>query len=244
MDDRIDFRLGAFDTGELKAGFAATGRVEVKQFIDPASALRLRDHLAGRRDWTLILNAGEKVFELPRDAARTLSERQARELDQHVTRAAARGFQYRYEAIRVADDAVGRDAAGTLLDRFVSFMSSPPVLAVLREISGADDLVFADGQATSYSAGHFLTRHDDDVAGKSRRAAYVLGLTEDWRAEWGGLLMFHGDDGNIEEAFTPALGALRLFSVPQAHSVSYVAPFAPHPRLSITGWLRSQMPAP
>ena len=42
--------------------------------------------------------------------------------------------------------------------------------------------------------------------------------------------MFHGDDGNIEEAFAPAMGALRLFAVPKLHSVSYVTPFAPEPR--------------
>ncbi len=62
------------------------------------------------------------------------------------------------------------------------------------------------------------------------------------RAEWGGLLMFHGNDGNIEEAFTPAMGALRIFAVPALHSVSYVTPLAPEPRLSITGWLRSSAP--
>jgi SM-20-related protein len=36
-----------------------------------------------------------------------------------------------------------------------------------------------------------------------------------------------------------AMGALRLFAVPKLHSVSYVTPFAPEPRLSVTGWLRS-----
>ena len=156
--------------------------------------------------------------------------------------AARTGFHYRYEAIRVSDFDAERSATGTLLDRFIQFMSSAEVLDFLKDIIGSSELAFADGQATAYSPGHFLTRHDDDVAGKHRLAAYVFGLQPGWQADWGGLLMFHGRDGNIEEAFTPAMGALRLFAVPAPHSVSCVAPFAPEPRLSVTGWLRSRLP--
>ena len=46
-----------------------------------------------------------------------------------------------------------------------------------------------------------------------------------------------GDD-EIDHGFVPAFNALRLFRVPVQHSVSHVWPFAPEPRLSVTGWLR------
>lgn len=236
-----DFSIGPnLDVGALRDAFRRIGRVEIPGFLPVADALRLRAHLIGRGDWRLVLNAGEAVYEIPRDAVRQLSDVQRRELDERVIAAARQGFHYRYESIRVADDPAERDAAASLLDRFAGFMSSPAVLGLIGDISGLDGLDFADGQATAYSAGHFLTTHDDDVAGKKRRAAYVLGLSPGWQADWGGLLMFHRDDGHVEEGFVPAMGALRLFAVPARHSVSYVTPFAPEPRLSVTGWLRSR----
>ncbi len=235
------FSIGPeLDVAALRTVFARTGRVEIGDFLAAGDAARLRAHLLGREDWTLVLNAGDAVYEIPREGVGQLSEEQRVELDRRVIAAARSGFQYRYESIRVPDDPAARSDGDTLLDAFVRFMSSRPVLDVIEQISGLDGLDFADGQATAYSAGHFLTEHDDDVAGKGRRAAYVLGLSPVWRAEWGGLLMFHRADGHIEEAFVPALGALRLFAVPARHSVSYVTPLAPEPRLSVTGWLRSR----
>ncbi|ATE63436.1 2OG-Fe(II) oxygenase [Rhizorhabdus dicambivorans] len=232
-----DFSIArGLDVEALKAAFDRDGRVEVRGFLVPADAARLRAHLAARDDWTLVLNAGKAVYEIPRQGYAQLSAAQLADLDRHVVEAARTGFHYRYETIRVADDPAMRGR--TPLDAFVGFMSSPEVLALVAAITGADDIAFADGQATAYSAGHFLTRHDDDVAGKNRRAAYVLGLSDGWQPEWGGLLMFHGADGLVEQGYVPMFGALRLFAVPAMHSVSYVTPLAPEPRLSVTGWLR------
>jgi len=78
------------------------------------------------------------------------------------------------------------------------------------------------------------------VAGKQRHAAYVYNLTPAWRADWGGLLLFHGDDGNVTRGLTPSFNALNIFAVPQPHSVSMVTPFAASRRYSVTGWLRGR----
>lgn len=231
----------SIDFESVAHAFRLHGRVEILNFIGVGEVELLRNHLLQRSDWTLVLNAEDKIYEIPRDEFRKLGEHQRNELEQKVMNAARHGFQYRYESIRVADDSSARQNNDTVLDRFVEFMSSTPVLDILGRIINRNDVDFADGQATAYSPGHFLTCHDDDVAGKGRLAAYVFGLTPHWRPEWGGLLMFHGADGNISEAFAPAMGALRLFSVPALHSVSYVTPMAPEPRLSITGWLRTYL---
>lgn len=225
------------DWERLAAAFAARGRVEVADLLAPGQAAALAAHLRARTDWHLVLNAGDKVYELSRAGFADLSDVQRCELERRVVAAGRTGFQYRYEAIRVPDAAAER--GDDPLSRFVAFLSAAPIREALGKMMQIDDIAFADGQATRYDHGHFLTRHDDAVAGKNRRAAYVFSLTPAWRPEWGGLLMFHGADGNIEEAFAPQIGALRLFRVPQLHSVSYVTPFAAEPRLSVTGWLRA-----
>lgn len=233
----FEFRLAdCIDWDALKEHFRHQRRLEIPDLLVEGQTEILRTHLCHRKDWKLILNAGDKVYELSREAIAKLNATQRRELDQHVVNAGRAGFQYRYESIRAPDG--GITGGDDLVSRFVAFLSSTPVIDRLNYVLGGS-ATFADGQATSYGEGHFLTCHDDDVAGKNRQAAYVFSLTPAWRPEWGGLLMFHDDNGNIEQGFAPQMGALRLFSVPQRHSVSYVTPFAPKPRLSITGWLRS-----
>jgi SM-20-related protein len=114
------------------------------------------------------------------------------------------------------------------------------VVDFLRVVTGKKGIDFADAQATAYGPGHFLTAHDDEVAGKQRHAAYVFNLTPVWRVDWGGLLLFHGADGHVSRGFTPSFNALNIFAVPQPHSVSMVAPFAANRRYSVTGWLRGR----
>lgn len=232
-----DFALHpGIDPDALTAAYRASGRISIEPFLTDTAANALREHLAGRADWMLVMNAGEKVYEMPRTAAAALTPDQRATLDRKIGESALHGFQYRYESIRVADDPGTR--GDTLLDQFATFLSSPPVIGLLRGITGAP-VEFADAQATAYGPGHFLTRHDDDVAGKGRHAAYVLGLTPGWRAEWGGLLLFHDGEREIDHGFAPAFNALRLFTVPAVHSVSHVWPWVPEPRVSVTGWLRS-----
>lgn len=227
------------DVASLADSFRRRGRIRIQPFLEEKSAERLLEHLESREDWRLVINAGEKVFEIDRQGQRDMDSAARRDLDAKIVESASRGFQFRFETIRVPDDEQSRVARGTLLDEFARFLSGPPVRDLLRQITGSSDIDFADAQATVYGRGDFLTMHDDAVDGKGRRAAYVLGLTEEWRADWGGLLMFHGDDGDIEEAWIPRFNALSLFAVPQRHSVGLVAPFAAAKRYSVTGWLRT-----
>ena len=75
-----------------------------------------------------------------------------------------------------------------------------------------------------------------------RRAAYTLGLTRDWRTDWGGQLLFHDEAGDVPRGLMPRFNVLTLFKTPQWHTVATVAPYAGAPRLSITGWLRDDKP--
>ncbi|WP_298399962.1 2OG-Fe(II) oxygenase family protein [Sphingobium sp.] len=229
------------DVAALRHIYARTGRVTIRDWLPIDAAVMLATLLRERSDWRQILNSGEKALELTRDARAQLSSAQYTALENAVYGAARYGFQYRYETIRVPDAKKERQMSTDMLCRFAEWMSSEPVCALLRQITQDEDICFADAQATAYSPGDFLTGHDDAVPGKNRRAAYVMGLTAQWRPEWGGLLLFHDSD-EIAEARPPQYNVLNLFRVPQIHSVTEVTKAAAYRRYSITGWLRSQQP--
>lgn len=235
------FRLNpGLDARALKAAFAAERRVQIHDFLDADSADTLHAELRSREDWRQVVNSGGKVFDLDRATRAAMSPDQLRALDDAVFAGARDGFQHRYEAIRVPDDAAERAASGDMLAAFAAWLSDGPARDLLRDVTGKPAIDFADAQATAYAPGDFLTAHDDAVAGKRRHAAYVFGLTRQWRIEHGGLLLFHGADGNVEQGLMPRFNSLSLFAVPQLHSVSMVTRAAPNRRYSITGWLRSR----
>jgi len=108
----------------------------------------------------------------------------------------------------------------------------------MRAVTGIDELVKADAQATLFAPNHYLGSHSDSHVANGWRVAYVLNLAPDnWHPDWGGYLLFLNEDGDVVEGFRPRFNALNLFLVPQEHLVSYVPPFAPTARLAITGWL-------
>ncbi|HZF96402.1 MAG TPA: 2OG-Fe(II) oxygenase family protein [Allosphingosinicella sp.] len=241
MPADVGYRLNpALDQDALARRFADAGRLNIADFLAPEGAARLHALLRASREWRLVVNQGDKVFELDRTAQAALDQAAKASLESAVHAAARYDFQYMFESIRVPDEEEERRARGDALAEFAGFLSSPPVVGLLRRITGREGIDFADAQATAYGLGHFLSAHDDAIEGKNRHAAYVFSLTPAWRPEWGGLLLFHGEDGHIAEAYVPRFNSLTLFAVPQAHSVSMVAPFAAARRYSVTGWLRGR----
>lgn len=237
---RTDFALNpSLDANALAQRYAEHGHVRIEDFLCLDIATQLARNLRERGDWHWVMNSGEKVFELTRDVRAALSGGQVRALEEATYATARSGFQYRFETLRVPDDDAQRATSADMLAAFAAWLSSSEPLALLRRITGADAIDFADMQATAYGPGDFLTAHDDAVAGKRRHSAYVLGLNPAWRAEWGGLLLFHGQGGSVR-GHVPAFNTLDLFSVPQLHSVSEVTRAAANRRYSVTGWLRSR----
>lgn len=230
------------DPEYLAAHYRPRKRLHIPGLLVPDGAKRLLLHLQNSDEWHLLWNEGEKLFQLDRKEQAALTAEQKDQLKSTVYEGARSDFQFLYEYIHATDGRRKRADSTRLLDKFASFMSSEPMLEFFRRVTGLHDISYADAQATAYGPGHFLTAHDDDIQGKNRRAAYVFNLTPSWKADWGGLLMFHGIDGHVDESYVPTFNALNIFGVPQLHSVSTVAPFAPHLRYSVTGWLRAGEP--
>ena len=226
------------DAAGIAAELAGSKRVQIRDFLVPDGAEELANHLSRSTDWRHVMNAGDKVYEIGCDELDAMEKGQREQLDRKIDREASEAFQFRFDTIRVPDAEQDRQAIDRPLADFASFLSSPNMVGWFRSVAGCDAIDFADCQATRYRNGAFLTRHDDAVEGKQRHFAYVLNLTRDWRAEWGGLLLFPKDDAIRIDALVPQFNVLNLFEVGQPHAVSQVASYAPRPRFSVTGWLR------
>ena len=236
-----DFLLRpGLDPAALAADFARDTRLQIERFLRHDGAMALLRALAESDEWRLAVNRGEQVED--HDAAElaswTAEQRDA--LDRAVVSGGRHGFQVRYETIRLPEYGTGApQTPPPLLRAFVDFLCAPGQIAFMRALTGAADIAFADGHASRYTSGHFLTAHDDLNGPKDRRAAYVLNLTPQWRPDWGGALLFYDERGNIVRGFTPAFNTLNIFRVPQPHSVAWVTPLAGAPRYAVTGWLRA-----
>jgi hypothetical protein len=226
------------DIAQLAEQFATNRHVRIHGFLEEPLAAALHRHLEGRTDWLQVLNSGSSLFELDRPTRAGLPPAKRAALDEAVWQGASTGFQHRYETLRLPDGDQPTASVRGPLDGLTHWLSTGKRRTLLQRITGMEDIDFADGQATAYGPGDFLTGHDDAVAGKRRLAAYVLGLTPMWRLEWGGLLLFHRAKGAVSGTI-PGFNTLDLFAVPQMHSVSAVVPAATQRRYAITGWLRS-----
>lgn len=230
------------DVAALRQCFQRDARVQIDDFLAAEAARALQQELGVSNEWRHVINGADKVFEIPADDFDALDPAFIAQLNEATHRSAAHGFQYQYDSIRVPDGSAARLASSRLVDRFATFLSTEAALSVFRQIAGGAPIRFADAQATRYRPRDFLTRHDDAIVGKDRVLAYVLNLVEEWRPEWGGLLSFVGDGDRVVETFVPRFNALSLFAVGHQHFVSAVADYAPVPRISVTGWLRTSVP--
>jgi Rps23 Pro-64 3,4-dihydroxylase Tpa1-like proline 4-hydroxylase len=235
------FRISPdLDLPALAREYSEKRRVRVHGLLELEALVELYHYLNDHDGWWHMMNTPDGVLELDRATRAAMDAQQLAEIDAEVHERARLGFQYRYEGLRVPEDEEDPAAGNDPLTAFGELMSSEPMLDLLRAITGCSDLAFTDGHATAYGPGDFLTGHDDDVAGKNRLAAYVFGMTPQWRLEWGGLLLFHGADNASAAGNMPRFNTLDLFAVPQQHSVSMVTPAAPSRRYAVTGWLRSR----
>lgn len=222
------------DVGALAKSYSEHRKLRLSGLL-ASGAIGLHDHLQQSKEWIHLVTGTKGILEHDRLARSRLGRERINEIGLEAQRRARQAFQYRYEAIRVPDSC--EDTDDDPLAQFAALMASAKMKEFLGSIIGAPVGGFADGQATAYGPGDFLTLHDDAVDGKNRLAAFVYGLTPGWRLDWGGLLLFHGDRDRDAEALAPRFNTLDLFAVPRAHSVSLVSWAAAHRRYAITGWL-------
>ncbi|MEQ8404560.1 MAG: 2OG-Fe(II) oxygenase family protein [Oceanicaulis sp.] len=228
--------------GKAAKAYARAGVAVIDDVLDDEDAAALAAAMLAEPGFNLVTRVNGEHRDFDAAAMAALPAERRAPFDALVARGARDGFQYLYETYPLYD--AGKESlplpgvfAGAL-----GLICGDPFLSLAQQVCWSDQISFADGQLTRFAPGHFLTRHDDDVPAKNRVAAYVLQLSAGWRADHGGVLTLFGPDEEVRRGLTPGFNRLILFSVPRPHAVSMVTPFAPRPRLSVTGWLRTGAP--
>lgn len=223
----------------LVAGiYSKMGRVHVPDFLTTHSARHLLQSINKDIPWKLHFNSTGGVYDIESQEYAALPESKRGALHQAIYNNAVRNFQFLFENFPVSDTYDAGKHRQHYIMRVYEFLNSERFLNFARKITRIEAISSVNAQLTRYQPGHFLTWHDDEVAGSNRVAAYVLGLSPEWRTDWGGILNFIDDDWNVSEGYVPKMNALNIFRVPQKHAVSCVAPFAPTGRVSLSGWFR------
>lgn len=225
----------AIDAEQWRGELDARTRVQVPRWLLPDAALQLQASLASQVPW----NLAERTDGQSRTSARgQYPQGAAYEALLRAAYSRARdGYQFVYDNYFLVEARKQGWDPGLFAHVALDLFNSEQMLGLMRRITGDASLFAAKVQATRYRPGHFLLRHDDQDIADGKRYAYVLNLSHEWRADWGGLLQFLQPEGDgVVDTFLPRWNSLSLFKVPQPHQVSLVAPWAASDRYAITGW--------
>lgn len=221
--------------------FSRDGVVQIPAVFDAETAERL--HRCMREDvpWGLAYEQSGKACYLDSSQLSDIEPEALERIERQIRSEAKDGFQYRYFNYPILDAYLHKWSNEVpLLHAFLEFINGSRWLSLVRRATGIAELVKCDAQASLYAADCFLHRHSDAQSSEGWRIAYVLGLTRNWRPEFGGTLQFLDEQGNTTLGLLPQFNTLNLFAVPRWHMVTHVPPFAPRERYAITGWLRDR----
>lgn len=240
---RIFDIASGIDRAAAARQFAKEGRVQIHNLLTPESATNLRDIIARQTPWGIAWQAGKTgPQKLDANQISAMPPPRQRELIDAIHRSAAQGeYAVRFTQYAILDAYLQSAQPAGPHDLVMEHLNDSPFLDLVREVTGIPELLKADAQATLYGPGDFLSVHNDSHVAEGWRVAYVLNLTAtDWQPDWGGYLNFLDDQGDVICGWKPRFNTLNLLRVPQLHQVTYVPPFAPRARYSITGWLRDR----
>jgi SM-20-related protein len=231
----------ALDLDALARDYAVRKRLQVREFLEPASARAVVEALH-ELPWGLAYNDGPTVHQVSPDRVAAMDEREGGRIMAGIQARARTQYQFLYAFFPTLAAYISPTSPRFRIFDFFEFINSEPVLGFIRRLTGLDHIRWADAQATWYRPGHFLKAHTDEDPSTGRVAAYVMNLSAEWERDWGGFLQFFDSNDNIEEAFKPSFNTLNIFTIPQLHSVSMVSTYVQAERLAVTGWFRDDEP--
>jgi len=225
------------DAASLRSLFNQLGRIRIDQFLAGTSADQICEALQTELHWELLfLDADERNSIDWNDFHNLPAQRQTMLLDKIQEQVTAGSFQLLLCWHNLDEKHVAEIDPESKVVAAVEFLRGDAFMSFTRAITGTN-VTSISASASWYRPGHFLLPHTDGVGNEDRKLAYVLNLSRDWIASWGGLLQFHNSHGEIVDSLLPVFNSLSIFRVGPHHSVSRVEATSEQPRLAISGWI-------
>lgn len=226
------------DIARWKRLIQQQGRAQVRDFLQEAAAVEIARCLEQDVRWSLAYDEGEGARTVAFKAYSQMDDATRAKLLAQVASNRETAFSYAYDNYDILEAYQAGHDTGLLLHRVLEFFNSDPYLPFVRYLTGDDRINRISAMASRYRPGQFLRLHNDKHSDEGRLFAYVLNLSRQWEADWGGLLQFIAADGSVVDTFIPRWNTLSVFAVPAGHAVSMVTPWARHDRLALAGWFR------
>jgi len=219
---------------ELSSSLKKHKHLRISNFLTTDYATKISDCLKNEIDWGLAcrLNGKPETF-LKTNDVKNLSNENKKLLKLQINEE----FQFIYNSYMMVTAYIEKRNPNLFLNKVLEWLNHPDTIKYFKTLTKDSSIIKINAQATRYLPGHFLTQHNDENEQEGRLYAYVIGFSENWNPDWGGLLSLLDSKGNIVSTLIPEYNSLSIFKVPQNHFVSYVSPMAKNPRLAITGWL-------
>jgi len=211
------------------------GFVSIPNFINPSLLDQLRDALDAHEWWSRAVHPGRDginpdLFGNRNQKCREL-ENKAREL------ASASRFTYMFWKCPVSDN-FHHTTCHCVFCKLHDTFKSYEVTDFLTKLVGRKVTSFGEMFGSKYTKDDYLGVHHDKSKGDY---AFVLGLTDGWKEEYGGILTFLASDNSTSEIIReviPSFGSLTVFKVEKDgsthHEVTKVV--EDKERIAFTGW--------
>ena len=224
------------DLDALKQAFSEKNRITIRNVLDTEVAEKVLASLKSDIPWQLAYMEKGVTSLFSAEKLANMSAEQLNTIYQKIAKLGADHFQFCYHHYSVSNKNFEYCAEDAYINTFKAFLESDDYFNFSRAVTGFDEIKNIEIQTARYTANNYLMMHNDS-ANSDRRVAYVLNLSKNWHVDWGGLLHFIDENGQVTETFVPTFNSLTFFSVPAWHKVSYVMPFVTESRYSVTGWL-------
>ena len=231
------------DIKRITEHFQRRGRIHIGNFFEPGYAEQLRACLENDVPWegcTYGPNAPppEEIHGLSESAKASLAQ-----LGKRLEKDEKTGIESEYSFYFYRYVIPGGQVE--LLSRFHHWISTDPgVMKFINTLSRAERIDSASANAFVYRPGCFLNVHNDAQPEEKpeyrRMIAYSIGLTPEWRPDWGGYLNILDSGMNLIDVFPVRFNSISFFKVPVWHFVQPVASYAKRDRYTITGWFQQK----
>lgn len=221
---------------QLRAAFASKNRLLICNALQADVAENVLQSLRQDVPWQMAYMENGRPCVFSREKRAAMSDEHWSVIQKKIAALGSQGFQFCYGHYSISDRNLETCRADAYVNAFADFLRSEPFFDFARLITGKPELCNIEILAARYTSGDFLMMHDDTLK-TERRVAFVFNFSEEWHPDWGGLTHFLDRDLSVTDTYVPTYNSLLLFTVPVRHIVSYVMPFAPRPRYSVTGWL-------